>query len=68
MNSHSLYRRKEYQVLNVKGMASENSTIIQSVDIIMGMIVFILDKKYLETSKATDAKSDLIYRVLLEPE
>lgn len=66
MNSHSLYRRKEYQVLNVKGMASENSTIIQSVDIIMGMIVFILDKKYLGTSKATDAKSDLIYRVLLE--
>lgn len=66
MNAHSLYRHKEYKVLKVEGMSSENSLMIQCVDVIMGVIVFLLQKKYKDKSKADKAKSDLIFRVLSE--
>lgn len=66
MNAHALYRTKKYRVGDVKGINSERSHLVQGVDVMMGIIVFILEKSYLESSKSMLEKSDLIYRVLIE--
>lgn len=66
MNAHSLYRNKGYIVKEVKGLFSEDSVMVQIIDSFMGIIVFILEKDYLEYSVAKRAKADLIYRLLTE--
>lgn len=66
MNAHALYRTKKYRVGDVKGINSESSNLVQGVDVMMGIIVFILEKRYLAPSKVMLEKSDLIYRVLIE--
>lgn len=66
MNAHALYRTKKYRVGDVKGINSESSNLVQGIDVMMGIIVFILEKSYLSPSKAMLEKSDLIYRVLIE--
>lgn len=66
MNAHSLYRNKGYIVKEVKGLSSEDSVMVQIIDSFMGIIVFILEKDYMEQSIAKRAKADLIYRLLIE--
>lgn len=66
MNAHALYRSKKYRVGDVKGINSERSNLVQAIDVMMGIIVFILEQSYLANSKAMLEKSDLIYRVLIE--
>lgn len=66
MNAHSLYRQLNYQVNTVKSKKSEESYAIQIIDMIMGIIVYLIEKTYLGTSKKDIVKSDLIYRFLIE--
>src|SRR5699024_980453 len=65
MNAHSLYRHLNYQVGTVKSIKSEDSFAIQIIDMIIGILVFIIEKSYIETSNKSIVKSDLIYRFLI---
>ena len=66
MNAHSLYRNKGYIVKEVKGLSSADNKMVQVIDSFMGIIVFILQKDYLQSSKIKRGKADLIYRLLME--
>lgn len=66
MNAHSAYRNKNYRVVSVISQDSAKSIPLQIVDTFMGIVVFLLEKTYLEQSNVSKIKSDLIYRFLIE--
>lgn len=66
MNAHSLYRKLNYQVNTVESKKSEESYAIQLIDMLIGIVVYLIEKSYLDSSKKSIVKSDLIYRVLIE--
>lgn len=71
MNAHSAYRKKAYKVIDARQETSENDLLLQMIDVLMGVVVFILEKQHKtfenERDNITlDVKSDLIYRLLIE--
>lgn len=65
MNAHSLYRGKRYRVDSVKGVNSKDSRMLQLLDVILGMVVYLLEKDYLVLdSNRSINKCDFIYRLL----
>lgn len=68
MNAHSAYRNKNYRVNRAFSQDSEKSIPLQIIDTFMGIVVFLLEKSYLENTDTTKIKSDLIYRFLIEQE
>lgn len=66
MNAHSAYRSKSYRIENVRAKESHKSIPLQIIDTFMGMVVFILEKKYEKNSNNSLIKSDLIYRFLIQ--
>lgn len=71
MNAHSAYRNLGYKVNRVEQACSEKSIPLQIVDILLGIVVFIVEKKYQERNNqkisiSNLVKSDLIYRLLIE--
>ncbi|OKO93515.1 DUF3800 domain-containing protein [Geobacillus proteiniphilus] len=66
MNAHSAYRNKNYRVVNVLSQNSVKSIPLQIVDTFMGIVIFLLEQNYLESSNTAKIKSDLIYRFLIE--
>ena len=66
MNAHSLYRSKSYHVNSVTGVDSKNSRMIQMLDVVLGIVVYLLEKTYLLPSNISRLnKQDLIYRILI---
>lgn len=66
MNAHSAYRNKGYKVEQVKQTSSDNNLPLQLIDVLMGIIVFLLEKDYKnDKSVTTLVKKDLIYRILI---
>lgn len=66
MNAHSLYRGKSYHVNSVIGIDSKNSRIIQMLDVILGIVVYLLEEDYLASnSNQGISKRDFIYRLLM---
>ena len=66
MNAHSLYRGKSYHVNSVIGINSKNSRIIQLLDVILGIVVYLLEENYKDLkSYQSISKRDFIYRLLL---
>jgi len=66
MNAHSLYRGKSYHVNSVIGIESKNSRIIQMLDVILGIVVYLFEEDYLTSnSNLSISKRDFIYRLLL---
>lgn len=71
MNAHSAYRKKAYKVVETRQESSENDLLLQMIDVLMGIVVFILEKQHRafesqRTNITLDVKCDLIYRVLIE--
>jgi hypothetical protein len=66
MNAHSAYRNKNYRVTKAITRNSKKSIPLQIIDTFMGIVVFLLEKNYLDNSDASIIKSDLIYRFLIE--
>ncbi|RYG71626.1 hypothetical protein EU245_13565 [Lentibacillus lipolyticus] len=66
MNAHSAYRNKNYRVNKVISQDSRKSIPLQIIDAFMGIVVFLLEKNYLEDTDVSKIKSDLIYRFLIE--
>lgn len=71
MNAHSAYRKKAYKVVETRQESSENDLLLQMIDVLMGIVVFILEKQHKafesqRTNITLDVKCDLIYRVLIE--
>lgn len=71
MNAHSAYRKKAYKVINVRQESSEEDYLLQMIDVLMGVVIFILEKQHKvfenERNNITlDVKCDLIYRLLIE--
>lgn len=71
MNAHSAYRKKAYKVVDARQKSSEEDLLLQMIDVLMGVVIFILEKQHkafeLERANITlDVKCDLIYRVLIE--
>lgn len=67
MNAHAIYRGMKYYVQNARSEKSHKSIPLQMVDLLIGIIVFLMEKSY--TNKEDDKpviKSDLIYRFLIE--
>lgn len=67
MNAHSAYRHKGYNVAKVKQSSSNRNIPLQLIDVIMGIVIFLLEGNYAKTDSNTNLiKEDLIYRVLIE--
>ncbi len=67
MNAHSLYRGKNYQVESIVGKDSKDSRMIQILDVILGIVVYLLEKEYLTIkSNRSLNRQDFIYRLLSE--
>jgi hypothetical protein len=66
MNAHSAYRNKNYRVNNAISQDSKKSIPLQIIDTFMGIVVFLLERSYLEDTDVSKVKSDLIYRFLIE--
>lgn len=66
MNAHSAYRNKNYRVNKAISQDSNKSIPLQIIDTFMGIVVFLLEKSYLENTDVSKIKSDLIYRFLIE--
>jgi hypothetical protein len=66
MNAHSVYRNKRYIIKSVRSQDSHNSIPLQIIDTIMGIVVFLMEMLYKESSNSAIIKSDLIYRFLSE--
>lgn len=67
MNAHAAYRHKGYKVAKVKQSTSDKNIALQLIDVLMGMVVFILEEQYKrKDSNTTLVKQDLIYRILIE--
>jgi hypothetical protein len=68
MNAHSVYRNKGYTIESVRSQLSHESVPLQIIDTFMGIVVFLMEKGYTESSDVSLIKSDLIYRFLSEAE
>ncbi|MEJ8302885.1 DUF3800 domain-containing protein [Saccharibacillus sacchari] len=73
MNAHSAYRKKGYRIESVISQESHESLLLQIIDVLIGMVVFLIEEQYKETisTKERDVrrvKGDLVYRILLEPD
>jgi hypothetical protein len=66
MNAHAAYRNKRYQIKQVRPQVSHKSIPLQIIDAFIGIVVFLLEKLYYETSDGSKIKSDLIYRFLIQ--
>lgn len=67
MNAHAIYRGKRYYVNKAWYKHSYQSIPIQIIDLLMGIIVFLMEKSYLNVEDDKPIiKSDLIYRFLIE--
>ncbi|MCG0050439.1 DUF3800 domain-containing protein [Priestia aryabhattai] len=66
MNAHSAYRNKCYKITEATSLDSKESIPLQIIDTIIGVVVFLFEKSYLEQSDIASIKSDLIYRFLIE--
>lgn len=71
MNAHSAYRKKAYKVIEARQESSEKDLLLQMIDVLMGVVIFILEKQHMvfenERNNITlDVKCDLIYRLLIE--
>jgi hypothetical protein len=66
MNAHSAYRNKNYRVNKAISQDSKKSIPLQIIDTFMGIVVFLLEKSYIEDTDVSKIKSDLIYRFLIE--
>lgn len=65
MNAHSLYRGKSYHVHSVSGIDSKHSRMIQILDIILGIAVYLLEYDKSDSSSSRYlSRQDLIYRLL----
>lgn len=64
MNAHSLYRGKHYQVSSIEGLDSKESRLLQVLDVILGIVVYLLEEGYHVESHVSRNKRDLIYRLL----
>ncbi|NQM13979.1 DUF3800 domain-containing protein [Streptococcus suis] len=66
MNAHSLYRGKSYHVNSVEGIDSKHSRMVQMLDVILGIVVYLLEADYLESrSNQSISRRDFIYRLLM---
>lgn len=66
MNAHSLYRGKSYHVNSVSGIDSKNSRMIQMLNVILGIVVYLLEEDYLgSVTNQNINKRDFIYRLLM---
>lgn len=66
MNAHSLYRGKSYHVNSVEGIDSKQSRMIQMLDVILGIVVYLLEADYLKScSNSSINRRDFIYRLLM---
>lgn len=70
MNAHSAYRNKGYKVSTVKQESSENNIFLQLIDVFMGIVVFLLESQYKDSTLEKESitkmvKSDLVYRFLI---
>lgn len=66
-----LTEKKAYKVINVRQESSEKDYLLQMIDVLMGVVIFILEKQHKvfenERNNITlDVKCDLIYRLLIE--
>ncbi|SEO09275.1 hypothetical protein SAMN04489762_3471 [Terribacillus saccharophilus] len=68
MNAHAGYRNKKYKIHKVKGTDSKDSLPLQIIDTVLGIVMFLMEKNYLEGSNSSKIKSDLIYRFLIQEE
>ncbi|WP_066188340.1 DUF3800 domain-containing protein [Gracilibacillus timonensis] len=66
MNAHAAYRNKNYRVMKSITLDSKKSIPLQIIDTFMGIVVFLIEKSYMDNTNSTIIKSDLIYRVLIE--
>ncbi|MEC1158677.1 DUF3800 domain-containing protein [Cytobacillus horneckiae] len=66
MNAHSAYRNKDYKVSSILGKKSDYSIPLQIMDTFMGIIVFLMEEQYYDSSISSQSRSDLIYRFLIE--
>lgn len=66
MNAHSVYRKKGYRISSVSASDSRDSIPLQIIDTIMGIVIFLMERKYEDVSDASLIKSDLIYRLLID--
>lgn len=67
MNAHAIYRGMNYYVNKAWYKDSHRSIPLQIVDLIMGIVVFLMEKSYLNIDDDKPIiKSDLIYRFLIE--
>ncbi|HEO8421825.1 DUF3800 domain-containing protein [Niallia sp. FSL W8-0635] len=67
MNAHAIYRGMKYYVNKAWYKDSHRSIPLQIVDLIMGIVVFLMEKSYLNIDDDKPIiKSDLIYRFLIE--
>lgn len=71
MNAHSAYRKKAYKVVGARQESSNNDLLLQMIDVLMGVVIFILEKQHKVFENARnnitlDVKCDLIYRLLIE--
>lgn len=67
MNAHAIYRGMQYYVNKAWHKESHHSIPLQIVDLVMGIVVFLMEKSYLKTDDDKPIiKSDLIYRFLME--
>lgn len=64
MNAHSLYRGKHYQVSSIERLDSKESRLLQVLDVILGIVVYLLEEGYHVESHVSRNKRDLIYRLL----
>jgi len=65
VNAHSAYRKKNYIVKEVQSTNSEDCLNVQIADVLMGIVVFLMEKSYRNHSNTSTIKSDLIYRLLM---
>lgn len=67
MNAHAIYRGMQYYVNKAWCKESHKSILLQIVDLFMGIVVFLMEKSYLNINDDKPIiKSDLIYRFLIE--
>lgn len=67
MNAHAIYRGMKYYVNKAWYKESHKSIPLQIVDLFMGIVVFLMEKSYLNNKDDKPIiKSDLIYRFLIE--
>lgn len=67
MNAHAIYRGMKYYVNKVENKKSHQSIPLQIIDLYMGIVVFLMEKLYLNLENDKPIiKSDLVYRFLSE--